>query len=259
MGDDLTYEQLLAMLQGKYSESVAKGGVMNAVGAKGLDTPAERDFLTGFDSDNGVMDVATNYKNANATQSDYDAKMSYIDKDPALGGLDRMQQLQMMGVEAGFDTPAQLNSFMTNPTANTTNLGLGSEMVSAAEREKLAAIMGMGAHPDKRASFMETGVLPDGYLQKYGVGAKGLDTPAERDYLENNNFAGTGEANMDVDRASFNTNFENLTPEQKAKVTEMMNGMTDNQKKAFALGMTGKKGASRLTGYEVDNYNRLAY
>ena len=59
MGDDLTYEQLLAMLQGKYSESVAKGGVMNAVGAKGLDTPAERDALA-FDSDNGVMDLATN-------------------------------------------------------------------------------------------------------------------------------------------------------------------------------------------------------
>ena len=251
MGDDLTYEQLLAMLQGKYSESVAKGGVMNAVGAKGLDTPAERDFLTEGDSDNGVMDVATNYKNANATQTDYDTKMSYIDKDPTLGGLDRMQKLQMMGAE----------------TANRTydndliaNLGIGERgLDTPAEREKLAAIMGMSAHPDKMASFMETGVLDKGYLEKYGVGAKGLDTSAERNYLENNNFAGTGEANMDVDRASFNTNFQNLTPEQKARVTEMMAGMTDAQKKAFALGMTGKKGASRLTGYEVDNYNRLAY
>ena len=62
-----------------------------------------------------------------------------------------------------------------------------------------------------------------------------------------------------VDRATFNTNFANLTDAQKARVTEMMAGMTDAQKKAFALGMTGKKGASRLTGYEVENYNRLAY
>ena len=239
MGDDLTYEQLLEMLQGKYSESVAKGGVMNAVGAKGLDTPAERDFLTGFDSDNGVMDVATNYKNANATQADYDTKMSYIDKDPALGGL-----------SAGMDTLQ--------------NLGIGERgLDTSAEREKLAAIMGMSAHPDKMSNFMETGVLDEGYLQKYGVGAKGLDTPSERDFLQkytgNDNFAGTGEANMDVDRQSFNTNFANLDDAQKARVTEMMAGMTDAQKKAFALGMTGKKGASRLTGYEVENYNRLAY
>ena len=123
--------------------------------------------------------------------------------------------------------------------------------------------MGMSAHPDKMSNFMETGVLDEGYLQKYGVGAKGLDTPSERDFLQkytgNDNFAGTGEANMDVDRQSFNTNFANLDDAQKARVTEMMAGMTDAQKKAFALGMTGKKGASRLTGYEVENYNRLAY
>jgi putative protein kinase ArgK-like GTPase of G3E family len=62
---------------------------------------------------------------------------------------------------------------------------------------------------------------------------------------------------MDVDRASFNTNFQNLTPEQKARVTEMMAGMTPEQKKAFALGMTGKEGAGRLGGYEVENYDRL--
>ena len=62
MDDVLTYEQLLAMLQGKYADSVGEGGVMSGVGARGLDTPAERDFLTGFDSDNGVMSLATDYK-----------------------------------------------------------------------------------------------------------------------------------------------------------------------------------------------------
>ena len=64
---------------------------------------------------------------------------------------------------------------------------------------------------------------------------------------------------MDVDRVTFNTNFANLTPEQKAKVTELMAGMTDAQKKAFALGMTGKEGAGKLGGYEVGEQYRLGY
>ena len=94
-----------------------------------------------------------------------------------------------------------------------------------------------------------------------GLG-EGIGAAVETNFLENtlgNNFAGTGEANMDVDRQSFNTNFANLDDAQKARVTEMMAGMTPEQKKAFALGMTGKKGAGRLSGYEVENYNRLAY
>ena len=73
------------------------------------------------------------------------------------------------------------------------------------------------------------------------------------------NFAGTGEVNMDVDRASFNTNFANLTPEQQANVTQLMANMTPDQKKAFALGMTGKEGAGRLGGYEVSEQYRLGY
>jgi hypothetical protein len=103
------------------------------------------------------------------------------------------------------------------------------------------------------------GITADGQIlpntTNLGLGAE-IGAAAETNFLENS-FAGTGEANMDVDRASFNTNFENLTPEQKARVTEMMAGMTPEQKKAFALGMTGKEGAGRLGGYEVENYNRL--
>ena len=103
------------------------------------------------------------------------------------------------------------------------------------------------------------GITADGQMlpntTSLGIGAD-IGAAAETNFLENS-FAGTGEANMDVDRASFNTNFQNLTPEQKQRVTEMMAGMTPEQKKAFALGMTGKEGAGRLGGYEVENYNRL--
>ena len=210
MGDDLTYEQLLAMLKGQYSESVAKGGVMNAVGAKGLDTPAERDFLTGGDSDNGVMDVATNFKNDNVTK-DYTFDVDGQTQGYTFGGDAPLSEeaIQNMRNIQGITADGQM-------MPNTTNLGLGAEIGAAAETNFLENTMG-------------------------------------------NNFAGTGEANMDVDRQTFNTNFQNLTPEQKARVTEMMAGMTPEQKKAFALGMTGKKGAGRLSGYEVENYNRLAY
>tara|TARA_R110000764_G_scaffold132234_1_gene220041 strand:- start:98 stop:730 length:633 start_codon:yes stop_codon:yes gene_type:complete len=210
MGDDLTYEQLLAMLQGKYSESVAKGGVMNAVGAKGLDTPAERDFLTGGDSDNGVMDVATNFKNDNVTK-DYTFDVDGQTQGYTFGGDAPLSEeaIQNMRNIQGITADGQI-------LPNTTNLGLGAEIGAAAETNFLENTMG-------------------------------------------NNFAGTGEANMDVDRQSFNTNFANLDDAQKARVTEMMAGMTPEQKKAFALGMTGKKGAGRLSGYEVENYNRLAY
>ena len=105
------------------------------------------------------------------------------------------------------------------------------------------------------------GITADGQMlpntTNLGLG-EGIGAAAETQFLRDS-FAGTGEANMDVDRASFNTNFQNLTPEQKARVTEMMAGMTPEQKKAFALGMTGKEGAGRLGGYEVNNQNRLAY
>ena len=103
------------------------------------------------------------------------------------------------------------------------------------------------------------GITADGQMMpnttNLGLG-ESIGAAAETNFLKNS-FAGTGEANMDVDRQTFNTNFQNLTPEQKARVTEMMAGMTPEQKKAFALGMTGKEGAGRLGGYEVENYDRL--
>ena len=210
MGDDLTFEQILAMLQGKYAGRAEEGGVMSGVGAKGLDTPAERDFLQkytgsdGFETDAGLMDLATDYKNNNVTK-DYTFDVDGQTQGYTFGGDAPLSEeaIQNMRNIQGITADGQI-------MPNTTNLGLGAEIGAAAE-----------------TNFLE------------------------------NSFAGTGEANMDVDRASFNTNFQNLTPEQKQRVTEMMAGMTPEQKKAFALGMTGKEGAGRLGGYEVENYNRL--
>lgn len=107
------------------------------------------------------------------------------------------------------------------------------------------------------------GITADGQMlpntTNLGLGSD-IGAAEETNFLNNtfvgqNDFAGTGEANMDVDRQSFNTNFANLTPEEKAKVTEMMAGMTDAQKKAFALGMTKGK----VSGYELGEQYRLGY
>ena len=81
------------MLKGQYAGMDRSGVMDGSVGSRGVDTPAKREELA-FNSDNGVMDLATNYKNTNATQADYDTKMSYIDSAPALGGLDKMRALQ---------------------------------------------------------------------------------------------------------------------------------------------------------------------
>ena len=224
MGDDLTFEQILAMLQGKYAGRAEEGGVMNGVGARGLDTPAERDA--------GLMNLATNYKNANATQSDYDAKMSYIDEDPSLpstlGGLDRMKALQLRADAAGFDTPAQRNAFMTDPTANTTNLGMANPVLMPGRTPTIPEGVPTGMHR-----------MPDGTMM------------SDSDM----NYAGSGEPNMDapvVDRQLFNKQFSALDNQEKSRVEEIMANMTDQQKRDFALGLTG----APLGGFAVQNEGR---
>ena len=102
------------------------------------------------------------------------------------------------------------------------------------------------------------GITADGQMlpntTNLGIG-EGIGAAAETNFLENS-FAGTGEANMDVDRASFNTNFQNLTPEEKARVTEMMANMTPEQKRTFALGMTDKLGGYAVQDEALDYTRR---
>jgi hypothetical protein len=190
---DLTYQQILEMLKGQYAGMDRSGVMDGSVGSRGFDTPAKREELA-FDSDNGVMDLATNYKNTNATQADYDTKMSYIDSAPALGGLDKMRALQNI---------------------DSSNLGLG-------------------------------------------VGFRGFDTPAAREgaiaeteFLENS-FAGTGMPNLDagvVDPEKFNNQYNNLTIREKSNVDEIMANMTEDEKRTFALGITG----APLSGFQVQD------
>jgi len=133
---DLTYQQILEMLKGQYAGMDRSGVMDGSVGSRGVDTPAKREELA-FDSDNGVMDLATNYKNTNATQADYDTKMSYIDSAPALGGLDKMRALQNIdSSNLGFDTPAAREgaiaetNFLENSFAGTGQPEIGATPVN---------------------------------------------------------------------------------------------------------------------------------
>tara|TARA_B110000211_G_scaffold40512_1_gene41872 strand:+ start:2861 stop:3481 length:621 start_codon:yes stop_codon:yes gene_type:complete len=196
---DLTYQQILEMLKGQYAGMDRSGVMDGSVGSRGFDTPAKREELA-FDSDNGVMDLATNYKNTNATQADYDTKMSYIDSAPALGGLDKMRALQNI---------------------DSSNLGFLSD-------------------------------------SELGAGDRGFDTPAAREgaiaeleFLENS-FAGTGMPNLDagvVDPEKFNNQYNNLTIREKSNVDEIMANMTEDEKRTFALGITG----APLSGFQVQD------
>ena len=221
MRDDLTFDQILEMLKGKYAGSVGEG-VMDNVGAKGLDTPAERDVLAkefgSEKTDRGLIDAVINYKNTGGSR-DYDFDVDgntegyTFTGDAPLSGeaIQNMRNIQGITPDGGM-----------NPNLN--NLGMGG-----------------------------------GFDRGFETPAAREGAIAETEFLKNS-FAGTGEVmGGGVDRASFNANFASLTPEQKARVTEMMAGMTPAQKKAFALGMTGKEGQSKLNGYEVSNQNRLAY
>ena len=276
MGDDLTFQQILAMLEGKYSQQKG-GGVMSGVGSRGLDTPAERDFLQKYggteeSTDRGLMDAAV-AKPIDVMRRDYDFDVdgktegyTFTGDGLSSDAIQRMRDLQ--GITADGDLIK--------------NLGIGDRSLGTdAEKMKLAAIMGMGAQPEQMKRFMETNIVPENYLQKYGVGARGLDTPAERDSLaaamgggathtmpdgtvmpgathgEYNNMGGmsTAAGQGGVDRQRFNEQFNALDDRQKASVTEIMAGMTPAQKDMFARGLTN----SPLGGYEVQNQNRLAY
>jgi hypothetical protein len=281
--NEMSFDQILAMLTEKYNGLT--GGLMDGRGARGLDTPADREYQkygTSDDTDAGLLDAVKNYKNTNSYTFDVDGNTegyTFTGDDLNSDAIQRMRDMQ--GITAyGLEEP--LNTIG--------NLGIGARGLNTpAEREKLAAIMGMSAHPDKMASFMDTGVLPDGYLQKYGVGARGLDTPAERDFLANTmnrdpvlmpgrtptipdnvpagmhrmpdgslmndsdmNYGGTGEMSPNptvVDRNLFNRQFAALTNEEKSRVEMMMSQMNDQQKADFAAGLTG----APLNGYAVQD------
>ena len=71
-------------------------------------------------------------------------------------------------------------------------------------------------------------------------------------------YAGTGEVSPNpqtVDRTKFNSQFAELSEEEKARVKQLMSGMNDNEKAIFGAGLTG----SPLSGYAVQNENYGSY
>jgi len=235
MDDDLTFDQILAMLQGKYAGREAEG-VMGGVGAKGLDTPAERDFLAkefgSEESDSGLIDAVINYKNTNRKKFDYDFEVDgntegyTFTGDAPLSG----QAIQNMRNIQGITADGQMKP-------NTSNLGLGAEAGAS-----------VGAMPEFMPGKTPTipNVVPQGF-HRMPDGTVMADGSM--------NYAGTGEMSPNpqtVDRTKFNTQFANLSATEQDRVKQLMSGMTDEQKAIFGAGLTG----SPLNGYAVQDEGR---
>jgi hypothetical protein len=108
-----SFEQILAELTEKYRGLT--GGVMD--GNRGIDTPAEREFLQnamnsdGFDTDAGLMDALNNYKNTNSYTFDVDGNTEgYTFTGDGLSD-DAIQRMRdMQGITAyGLEDPLKHN------------------------------------------------------------------------------------------------------------------------------------------------------
>jgi len=227
MGDDLRYEQLLAMLKAKYAGRVGEG-VMDGVGARGLDTPAERDFLRkntdtdadGFDTDAGLMDLATNYKNA---ERDYDFEVdgktegyTFTGDSPLSGeAIQNMRNIQGITADGG----------MLPKTSNLGFMGSSNPELMPGKTPTIPNVVPPGFHR-----------MPDGSVMADG----------SMDY------AGTGEMSPNpqtVDRNKFNAQFANLSASEQDRVKELMSNMTESEKAIFGAGLTG----APLSGFAVQN------
>tara|TARA_R110000803_G_scaffold78624_4_gene143819 strand:- start:93 stop:746 length:654 start_codon:yes stop_codon:yes gene_type:complete len=211
---ELALQEYMAKLKGGFAQSMDNvnnnvTGVMDGVGARGLNSKAESGFLK------TLMGGGT-------------------------GGAGAVDELAH---------------------ANITNTDIGN---TPAEREALLA-----------------GFAPD--VSNLGIGSRGLDTPAESQFLENSfagnqvampgrtptipnlvptgqpNYAGTGQPNMDapvIDRQKFNTQFAALTEQEKRNVEEIMANMNDLEKANFAAGLTGMPLSGFVVQDEMLDYTR---
>ena len=234
----MSFEKILEMLTDKYNGLT--GGVMD--GNRGIDTPAEREFLQnatnsdGFDTDAGLMDALNNYKNTNSYTFDVDGNTegyTFTGDDLNSDAIQRMRDMQ--GITAyGLEDP--LNTIG--------NLGIGARGLNTpAEREFLANTM----NNDPVLMPGRTPTVPD-------VVPAGMHRMPDGSLMNDSdmNYAGTGEMSPNptvVDRNAFNRQFAALTNEEKSRVEMMMSQMNDQQKADFAAGLTG----APLNGYAVQD------
>jgi len=235
--NEMSFDQIFKMLTDKYNG--LSGGLMDGRGARGLDTPADREYEkygASDDTDAGLLDAVKNYKNTNSYTFDVDGNTegyTFTGDDLNSDAIQRMRDMQ--GITAyGQEDP--LNTIG--------NLGIGARgLDTPAEREFLANTM----NRDPVLMPGRTPTIPD-------LVPAGMHRMPDGSLMNDSdmNYAGTGEMSPNptvVDRNAFNRQFAALTNEEKSRVEMMMSQMNDQQKADFAAGLTG----APLNGYAVQD------
>ena len=214
---ELALQEYMARLKGGFAQSMDNvnnnvTGVMDGVGARGLNSKAESGFL------NNLMGGGA-------------------------GAKDELAHANITDTDIG-NTPAEREALLAGFAPETSNLGLGSRgLDTPAERDFLSTsfVSDTELMPGRTPTIPDvvpTGMhrMPDGTMM----------SDADMDY------AGTGQPNMDapvIDRQKFNTQFAALTEQEKRNVEEIMANMNDLEKANFAAGLTGMP----LSGFAVQD------
>ena len=183
------------------------------------------------------------------------------DAAPSSEAIQRMRDMQNitadgdliknLGIGArGLDTAAE-GEFLQNTMATGGPLaGVGDRALgSAAETDFLRNSFASGPELMPGATPTMPDVVPPGF-HRMPDGTVMADGSMD--------YAGTGEVSPNpqtVDRTKFNSQFAELSEEEKARVKQLMSGMNDNEKAIFGAGLTG----SPLSGYAVQDENYGSY
>ena len=214
---ELALQEYMAKLKGGFAQSMDNvnnnvTGVMDGVGARGLNSKAESSFLNSVMGNGaGAKDELTH---ANITNTDIN------------------------------NTAAEREALLAGFAPDTSNLGLGSRgLDTPAERDFLSTEFASNTElmPGRTPTIPDvvpTGMhrMPDGTMM----------SDAEM------NYAGSGEPNMNapvIDRQQFNKQFAALSRQEKRNVEEIMANMDDLEKANFAAGLTG----APLGGFAVQD------
>ena len=220
---ELALQEYMAKLKSGFGQSMDNvnnnvTGVMDGVGARGLNSKAESGFL------NDLMGGG-----AGAT----DELTAGIIKDTDIN-----------------NTAAERETLLAGFAPEASNLGLGSRgLDTPAERDFLSTSFASNPELMPGATPTMPDVVPPGF-HRMPDGTVMADGSMD--------YAGTGEVSPNpqtVDRTKFNSQFAELSEEEKARVKQLMSGMNDNEKAIFGAGLTG----SPLSGYAVQDENYGSY
>ena len=215
---ELALQEYMAKLKSGFGQSMDNvndnvNGVMDGVGARGLNSKAESGFLN---SVMGGVGAGTKDELTHANITDTDIGNTPAEREALLAGF--APDASNLGLGSrGLDTPAE-RDFLSTEFASNTELMPG-------RTPTIPDVVPTGMHR-----------MPDGTMM----------SDAEM------NYAGSGEPNMNapvIDRQQFNKQFAALSEQEKRNVEEIMANMDDLEKANFAAGLTG----APLSGFAVQD------